>query len=130
MVAVPEQQQATRSALALFPNSSTRRSRRLATDFSLARALLPARTCGAASGAVSTTPSTRRESLGGTDLQDTVARFSREVARYARMIAASVDVTDLVMVARFRSAVSRSTRSARAAAARTTSSRPTPSSSP
>jgi hypothetical protein len=48
---------------------------------------------------------TRRESLRGADLQATVARFSREVARYARMIAASVNVADPITVARFRSAV-------------------------
>jgi hypothetical protein len=48
---------------------------------------------------------TRREALRGSDLQDTVARFSREVARYARMMAASVDVNDAATVLRFRRSV-------------------------
>jgi hypothetical protein len=48
---------------------------------------------------------TRRETVKGSDLSDTVARFSREVARYARMMAASVDVTDAASINRFRAAV-------------------------
>jgi hypothetical protein len=48
---------------------------------------------------------TKRETSGANDLQVTVARFSREVARYARMLAAEVDVTDGASVMRFRRAV-------------------------
>jgi hypothetical protein len=50
---------------------------------------------------------TAREAPKGSDLQETIGRFSREVARYARMIAASVDLDDPASVERFRNAVAK-----------------------
>lgn len=48
---------------------------------------------------------TRRDAPRTADLQATVLRFSREVARYARLMAADVDVHDAASVERFRKAV-------------------------
>ncbi len=49
--------------------------------------------------------STKRETPKSTDLQGTVLRFSREVARYARHLAAEVDTSEPASVERFREAV-------------------------
>jgi hypothetical protein len=48
---------------------------------------------------------TRRETPKGSDMQSTVLRFSREVARYARLLAADVDAEEPASIERFRKAV-------------------------
>lgn len=49
----------------------------------------------------------RRPANGGASLQDSLGAFSREVARYARIIAAETDVTDARSVERYLDAVAR-----------------------